>query len=312
MLEKGGAARHEHVKVWRILGGAVLAFRLLSVGMALAVILLPRVGNAAAAIDDLPRDRLPLEGLRNPDWIARPSGEDLARAYPKLASLLSLSGSAHMVCEVAADGSLRDCKIDKETPDGFGFGDASLSMVDTFKMRPMTFNEAPIDGASVAIPMNFKPADRAKAPLAQADGKPADPRLLTLSEQLVALDGESEAVEAALRQMLKREIGDEQPGQTKEVRAARAIVDSRVAQTSAQYVGERALAYAHSYSLPELRQLVAFYRSPVGRSWTQHNVTPGDGANQAMARAIASLTTGSREELCRQIGCLPADSAPAP
>jgi periplasmic protein TonB len=48
-----------------------------------------------------PRLDLPIEGaIANPDWIAKPSGEDVARFYPILARDIGVSGRARLSCRV--------------------------------------------------------------------------------------------------------------------------------------------------------------------------------------------------------------------
>lgn len=93
--------------------------------------------------------------LANPRWLERPSGADIARAYPAGAAARSVSGRASMACSVQADGSLTACRVLRETPAGEGFGEATRSLAPRFRMSPP---ETP--GASVTIPMawNLGPA----------------------------------------------------------------------------------------------------------------------------------------------------------
>lgn len=60
-----------------------------------------------------------------------------------------------MLCTVAADGGLVDCKVTEESPIAVGFGEALLKMAPFFKMRPLTRNGQPVDGGTVRIPVRF-------------------------------------------------------------------------------------------------------------------------------------------------------------
>lgn len=86
--------------------------------------------------------------LANPRWLERPSGADIARAYPAGAAARSVSGRASMACIVQADGSLTACRVLRETPAGEGFGEATRSLAPRFRMSPP---DTP--GASVTIPV---------------------------------------------------------------------------------------------------------------------------------------------------------------
>jgi TonB family protein len=90
-----------------------------------------------------------------PDWLNKPSAEDLARFYPKAASKKGLDGRATIRCSVNAEGLLVDCAAISEDPAGEGFGDAAVAMASKFKMRPMTKDGVPVTGGIVRIPMRF-------------------------------------------------------------------------------------------------------------------------------------------------------------
>jgi TonB family protein len=95
----------------------------------------------------------------SPIWTRKPSGADLARAYPFVALQRNLSGAAAMECGVVADGTLADCKVLSESPAGAGFGDAVLRMAKYFQMKPATADGAPVAGGRVRIPIRFNVPD---------------------------------------------------------------------------------------------------------------------------------------------------------
>lgn len=97
--------------------------------------------------------------ITNPDWIQRPTGAQLMRAYPTSALEQGLAGSATLNCSVRVDGTLTDCGISDETPARKGFGRAALSLSRQFKMSPRTVDGAPVDGARVSVAIRFNVVD---------------------------------------------------------------------------------------------------------------------------------------------------------
>lgn len=94
--------------------------------------------------------------ITNPDWVRRPSAEDLAQYYPDRAQRLGVAGSASLSCSVTAQGTLTECSVGSEDPADQGFGTAALKMTRLFKMRPMTRDGQPVGGAKINIPIRFQ------------------------------------------------------------------------------------------------------------------------------------------------------------
>jgi TonB family protein len=91
----------------------------------------------------------------NPDWLRRPSGDDLSRAFPAGPATKGIGGKVEISCVVSVTGALRSCQVVSETPAGLGFGAAALVMSSQFLMKPAMRNGAPVE-ASVRVPINFQ------------------------------------------------------------------------------------------------------------------------------------------------------------
>jgi len=93
--------------------------------------------------------------ITQPQWVHRPSAEDLDAFVPDEARDRLVSGAATMECEVAANGRLENCFVHVEAPAGWGYGRAVLHSAKLFRMRPRTVDGQPVGGAKVRIPIRF-------------------------------------------------------------------------------------------------------------------------------------------------------------
>lgn len=123
----------------------------LALALAVAVIGAPTLGHAATVITP-------------PDWIERPTSDDVAAAYPPDAIDKNLEGAATIGCTVLADGHLADCQIVKETPEGAGFGPAALALMPRFRMAATRPDGTPAEGGVVRLPIRFALPEAEVAP----------------------------------------------------------------------------------------------------------------------------------------------------
>lgn len=99
--------------------------------------------------------RPPEPAMTQPDWKIRPTGADLARAYPAEAARTGQEGMAAIACRVSVEGRLENCAVKREAPEGMGFGRAALNLSADFRFAPAMRDGQPVAGGRVTIPIRF-------------------------------------------------------------------------------------------------------------------------------------------------------------
>jgi hypothetical protein len=113
-------------------------------------------------------DATPLIG--KPQWSGTPTAEDFTAAFPKAATAAGvLKARAVLNCIVTPSGGVTSCSIASEDPPGFGFGAATLSLADKFRLTNWTSEGLPTAGGRVTIPIRYEFQQAAEAP-AQTGG----------------------------------------------------------------------------------------------------------------------------------------------
>jgi TonB family protein len=119
----------------------------------------PTTHEQLATIVTQPRPETPdysAPSHTNPDWLVRPTPEELARVYPRAAAAKGVGGRAVLTCTVDVDGYLSECVVDSDTPSGAGFGNAALEITAYMRFLPMTDYGIPHE-SKVTVPINFAP-----------------------------------------------------------------------------------------------------------------------------------------------------------
>jgi TonB family protein len=94
--------------------------------------------------------------LTQVEWLATPTGQDIASVYPPSAVAAGKGGAVLLVCQVAEKGSLDACKVQIEDPVGLEFGLAALQLAPLFKMAATAPDGSAVAGRTIRIPIMFQ------------------------------------------------------------------------------------------------------------------------------------------------------------
>ncbi|QGZ94752.1 TonB family protein [Terricaulis silvestris] len=99
----------------------------------------------------------PTWGLEISDvsWVREPSSRDFARYFPRRALDQGQSGRVTLDCVIAGNGRL-DCSVAQESPSGYGFGDAALSISRNARVRPTLPDGSSGAGRHLRLPLSFR------------------------------------------------------------------------------------------------------------------------------------------------------------
>lgn len=102
----------------------------------------------------------PAPPLTKPQWRGTPSGAEFGASVPKEAARRAVAAGVSAVtvtlaCVAAPDGTLVDCAVESESPAGYDFGPAALSLAPKFRMQVWSGEGLPIAGRPVKIPLRY-------------------------------------------------------------------------------------------------------------------------------------------------------------
>jgi TonB family protein len=283
-----------------------------------AVMAVVVVSGAAAAAPDSeavrPRVPLPIEGVvTNPDWIEKPSGDQVADAYPPLARAIGLSGKTGLRCTVSASQTLENCRVLIEVPTGLGFGAAALSLTPSFRMKPASIDGAPVGGAEVNIPIRFTQPESPASPMSSEAATAApesgrSPAALALARKLsdamhwrTAMDRWVDRTRDQLRAL--ETTGARTP---EELAAIDALIQAAIDENDRQ-LRSREARLTDNLSDDQLKEMVAFFTSPTGQAWTVQSAAILEEEQTLAAGRGAHIVALARQRLCAKITCLQPD-----
>jgi TonB family protein len=94
--------------------------------------------------------------LDRPTWASSINPAYMSSLYPAVAVAAGVkSGVGEINCAVNAEGKFSDCKVTRQQPDGFGFGDAALAVAQIMAMNRWTKTGDPVDGLRYTLPIRF-------------------------------------------------------------------------------------------------------------------------------------------------------------
>lgn len=92
-----------------------------------------------------------------PDWLRKPTGEEVEGFYPERARREQVSGQVSIACHVTIEGLLTMCQTSGEKPTGFDFGRAAVELSSLFRLNPKLVDGQAVDGGTITIPIVFHP-----------------------------------------------------------------------------------------------------------------------------------------------------------
>lgn len=105
------------------------------------------------------------DAVRAPQWRRVIDPAKLQALFPQAAADAGLrKGRGVAECVVAAQGEIEGCRPKSASPEGFGFAEAAVLVVDALAISPWTGEGQPAEGAKITVPVNFVLADAASAP----------------------------------------------------------------------------------------------------------------------------------------------------
>lgn len=88
--------------------------------------------------------------ITNPRTLREPSYDELMAVYPARALSAGIAGRAAISCIATVSGTLRDCEATSESPPGYRFGQAAVSVSRHYRLSPRT-----VDGTAVESRINL-------------------------------------------------------------------------------------------------------------------------------------------------------------
>lgn len=238
--------------------------------------------------------------IDRPEWTEEPSVALRWAAYPGAAKVMGVGGWAQLKCKVDGLGLLADCAVTMERPAGLGFGAAALSLTPRFRLAPRQMVQGAA-GETVAVTALFPALPTPDAPAGAAR---STAKSLTTARLLVAEDADKAKTlgQAAFDRMLSAAGGASPPAVTAEAAAA---LDKAFEDWLPTMLEFSAVAYAEAYTEEQMRELLAFRRSPAGRAWVSRQAQLNTAVAARMTAIGEDAMLQARKVFCEKRPCEP-------
>ncbi len=125
----------------------------------------------------------------NPHWIRPPDPDATGVFMPSFANTLGIEGRATIRCEVEKPGSPENCEVMAESPDGLGFGQAGIYVMNTGYLAPKMVAGRPVR-AEVSSTIHFRafPLDLIEATTPIYTGPTPTAEAISLGQSIVRRD----------------------------------------------------------------------------------------------------------------------------
>lgn len=256
----------------------------------------------------LPEEPPPVS--QNPDWLVKPTAQDIYWAYPPRAVAVRVEGRATVECRVSIQGAAYACTATAEDPKDYGFGAAAVAVMSKALFKPAVRCGRVTEG-QIRVPISFRlpqrPDEAATEPL-----DPKDTRLAAAARLVAALhlmDTFAENIDStgwALTQMI-----DEKRGGTPEERQ---VVHDAARQTWANWsdkvLNAAARSLAARLSEEELTLAAEFYESPAGAKLTLINRDLVSDVGEAFEEIEPDMILEFHRRYCEKMPekCAPPDA----
>lgn len=97
----------------------------------------------------------PAHVITRPRWIREPQAGDLRPVWPNAAYQDRRGGRALLSCRVGLDARLYDCTVRAEGPQGYGFGQAAVSLTPQLRASPRPVDGVPVEGGRLNFAVVF-------------------------------------------------------------------------------------------------------------------------------------------------------------
>lgn len=91
-------------------------------------------------------------------WSSMPTSEDVVAIYPDAAREAGFKGDVEvdLRCYIDKDFGIDGCSVARESPAGYGFGEATLKLTPKFKLDAKVTRGEALVGYRMIIPVRFK------------------------------------------------------------------------------------------------------------------------------------------------------------